>query len=52
MSLSKPEIVAYAGASALLGIVLAIIANKQSKGQEKQKVRDTEEKTVGKELTL
>ena len=53
MSLSKPEILAYTGASALLGVILASILGRPDKhSSEEALCRDNEAKKVGKQMPL
>ena len=51
MSLSKPEVVAYASVSALFGIFLAAFLN-DKKDKLHKSLRDTEEKTIGKQVNI
>jgi len=51
MSLSKPEILGYTVASAVIGIILAALLKRESI-EQKHALRDTEEKIVGKSIPL
>jgi hypothetical protein len=52
MSLSKPEILAYAGASAVIGVIMAAIMSRQDSGASKAHLRDSDEKKVGKKVPM
>ncbi len=56
MSLSKPDIIAYAGLSAFLGLAMALIIQNRVQNsalEDKKKIRDIgESKQVGKQMTL
>ena len=49
MSLSKPELITYAGIGAAVGLLLAIVLSKDKKEQP-PKIRDRETKKVSKQF--